>query len=101
MGKITRTIQLLGLAAIMNLLGCNSEKFTLAAETPTPVYEDYPSDGPPKEKSIAVLYPGETVEIIQTRYAKDAAYYKVRLKNGQEGYVGWGGKFKIEAVKRN
>lgn len=78
-------------------MGCNNSNFALTAETPTPVYEDYPSSGQPRANVIAVLNKGEKAEIIHARYAKDAAYYKVRLNDGREGYVGWEGKFKIES----
>ena len=104
MGKITQLIWTLGAAVltVTTLMGCNSGDFVLIAETPTSVYEDYPSGGPPRAKVIAVMNKGDTAAIIHTRYAKDAAYYKVRLKDGREGYVLWeDGKVKIEPVKKN
>jgi len=101
MGKITQLICTLGSAAltVVTLMGCNNGDFVLIAETPTSVYGDYPSDGPPHAKVIAVMSKGDIAGVIYTRYAKDAAYYKVRLKDGREGYVGWDGKFKIEQAR--
>jgi hypothetical protein len=104
MGKITQLIGTFGAAAltVTILIGCNSGDFVLVAETPTSVYEDYPSGGPPRDKIIAVMNKGDTADVVHTRYAKDAAYYKVRLKDGRKGYVLWeDGKVKIEPVKKN
>lgn len=104
MGKIVQFISTLSVVVltVTTLMGCNSGDFMLTAETTTSVYEDYPSDGSPRTKVIAVMNKGDTAAIIHTRYAKDAAYYKVRLKDGREGYVLWeDGKVKIEPVKKN
>ena len=80
---------------ILSFVGCSKTHYAVIVEAPTSVYEDYPTDGPPTSKIIAILDKGETVEVIHTRYAKDAQYLKIRLKDGRTGYVGWNGKYKV------
>lgn len=104
MGKMIRRAWVFGVAALaaVGIMSCKNEpEFVLIAEASTTVYEDYPTDGPPRAKVVGVMNEGDTAPVIHTRYAKDAAYYKVRLQDGREGYVGWDGKFKIEPAKKN
>lgn len=104
MGKITRRAWVFGVAAfaMVGVMSCESEpEFVLIVEMTTTLYEDYPTDGPPRAKIVGVMNEGEIAPVIHIRYAKDAAYYKVRLQDGREGYVGWDGKFKIEPARKN
>ena len=103
MGKMIRRTWVFGVAALgaVSIVSCESKpKFVLIVEVLTTVYEDYPTDGPPHSRIVGVLHEDDIAPIIHTRYAKDAAYYKVRLQDGREGYVGWDGKFNIEPAKR-
>jgi uncharacterized lipoprotein NlpE involved in copper resistance len=97
MGKITYLIRAIVAAMLVafSLVGCNKTDFMIIVEAPTSVYEDYPGSGPPTTKVIAILAKGETKEVLQTRYAKDCQYLKIRLEDGRTGYVGWDGKYKI------
>lgn len=81
---------------ILSLGNCsNTDKMVLAEEA-IKVYIDYPSSGTPsQDKVIAVLNQGESGYIIHTRYSKDFMFYKIRLKDGREGYVWFGDKFKV------
>lgn len=102
MGKITINLQLVVvLLSIMScLFACNDAKFMIVVEAPTPVYEDYPKSGPPTSKVITVLDKGETRTVIHSRHSKDCEYLKIRLKDGQTGYVGWSGKYKVMPIDK-
>lgn len=91
--KVGFTILLL---FILCLPGCNDPECAIVIKEPSPVYEDYPEGGPPTSKVIAVLEKGERKEVIHTRWSKDCEWFKVRLKDGRIGYVGWNAKFSIE-----
>jgi uncharacterized lipoprotein NlpE involved in copper resistance len=97
MGKVTSFIRAIVAAMLVafSLIGCNKSDFIIVVEAPTSVYEDYPKGGPPTAKVIAILEKGETKEVLQTRYAKDCEYLKIRLQDGRTGYVGWDGKYNV------
>ena len=100
MGKIAYLIRILcALFFVMSflLVGCKNANLVILIEAPTSVYEDYPKGGPPDAKVIAILNKGEKVEVINSRWAKDFEYFKIRLKDGRTGYVGWDGKFSVES----
>ncbi|WP_193460921.1 SH3 domain-containing protein [Vreelandella hamiltonii] len=104
MGQMIRNFIFGGVAvfAAAGIMSCkDNQELVLIAEAPVAVYEDYPSDGPPRASVIGMLEEGEVASVMHTRYAKDAAYYKVKLDSGIEGYVGWGGGFRITPVEHN
>jgi uncharacterized protein YgiM (DUF1202 family) len=98
MGKITPLYKTIGMVMlILSLLSCKSSDMTVVVEEPTRVYKNYPESGPPNQNEvITVLNKGETGIVIHSRYAKDAMYYKIRLKDGRKGYVMFGDKFRVE-----
>ena len=62
------------------------------------VYRDYPPSGPPEQKQvIAVIAKGTVSDVIQERYSKDFMYYKIKIRDGREGYVWVGDKFTVMA----
>ncbi|HRQ15366.1 MAG TPA: hypothetical protein PK205_18870 [Promineifilum sp.] len=104
MGKMIRRAWVFGVAALaaVGIMSVQNEpEFVLISEASTTVYEDYPTDGPPRAKVVGVMNEGDEALIIHTRYAKDAAYYKVRLQDGREGYVGSDGRFEIAPAKKD
>ena len=104
MGQMIRNFIFGGVAvlAAAGIMSCkDGQGFVLIAEAPVAVYKDYPFDGPPRARVIGMMEEGEVAPVIHTRYAKDTAYYKVKLDSGIEGYVGWGGGFRIAPVKRD
>jgi hypothetical protein len=78
---------------------CTDAKWaTIIAYGDVPVYENYPSSGPPMQKQIiATLVQGNVSEVIQERYSKDFMYYKIKLSDGRKGYVWVGDKFNVVA----
>jgi hypothetical protein len=93
-------LHLLMFFAAVTTMGCGNEpEFVLRVEAPTPVYENYPTDGPPTGDVLVVLHNGDSVVVIDTEYAKDTAYYHIQLDDGRKGYVGWSGKFNIEPTQ--
>lgn len=98
MGKITLYGRIIGIVMlILSLLSCKNTDMTVVAEEPTRVFKTYPDSGPPKQDEvITVLNKGEAGAVIHSRYSKDFMYYKIRLKDGREGYVWVGDKFKVE-----
>jgi hypothetical protein len=69
---------------------------TIIADEPLNVYSIYPESGmPSQDKVIAVLHKGEACSVIYIRHSKDFQFYKIRLKDGREGYVQFGDKFRI------
>jgi len=98
MGKVALFGKILGMVTmILSLLSCNNTDSMVIVEEPTRVYKNYPDSGPPNQNEvITVLTKGETGAVIHSRYAKDAMYYKIRLKDGRKGYVMFGDKFRVE-----
>jgi hypothetical protein len=98
MGKITSFCKTFGMVMlILSLLSCKNTDTIVTAEEPTRVFKGYPDSGPPKkDEVVAVLNKGETGIVIHSRYSKDFMYYKIRLKDGREGYVWVGDKFRVE-----
>ena len=98
MGKIALLYKTIGMVMlILSLLSCKSLDTTVVAEEPTRVFKTYPDSGPPKQDEvITILNKGETGVVIHSRYSKDFMYYKIRLKDGREGYVWVGDKFRVE-----
>jgi len=98
MGKITFVASTIGVVMVVlfSLGGCSNTDKMVIAEEPTNVYADYPENGKPNQaKVITVLRQGETGDVIQTQYSKDFMFYKIRLKDGREGYVLFGDKFRV------
>jgi len=82
---------------LLNVLGCKNTDMTVIADEPTKVFKSYPESGLPKQNEVvAVLNKGETGAVIHACYSKDFMFYKIRLKDGQEGYVWVGDKFRVE-----
>lgn len=80
----------------LSVLGCKDNMIVVADE-PTKVFKSYPDSGPPKQDEVvAVLNKGETGAVIHSRHSKDFMFYKIRLKDGREGYVWVGDKFRVE-----
>jgi len=83
------------MAVVLSLSGCSSTEIVIAEE-PVNVYKNYPQSGKPnQDEVITILRQGETGDVIQTRYSKDFMFYKIRLKDGREGYVLFGDKFRV------
>lgn len=97
MGKITPYVRIIGMIAlVMSLISCKNTDMMVIAEEPTRVFKGYPDSGPPKQDEVvAVLNKGETGAVIHSRYSKDFMFYKIRLKDGREGYVWVGDKFRV------
>ncbi|MBF0474980.1 MAG: SH3 domain-containing protein [Deltaproteobacteria bacterium] len=97
MGKITPCATVVGLIAlVMGLISCKNTDMMVIAVEPTRVFKSYPDSGPPKQDEvIAVLNRGEACAVIHSRYSKDFMFYKIRLKDGREGYVWAGDKFRV------
>lgn len=98
MGTITHLAKTIGMVALMilSLGSCSNADMLVIAEGSIKVYKDYPESGTPsQDKVIAVLNQGETGDVIHTRYSKDFMFHKIRLKDGREGYVWFGDKFKV------
>jgi uncharacterized protein YgiM (DUF1202 family) len=100
MGKITLFGRIIGIVIVMLALGftgCKNTDMMVVAEEPTKVFRGYPDSGPPKQDEVvAVLDKGESGTVIHSRHSKDFMYYKIRLKDGREGYVWVGDKFRVE-----
>ena len=97
MGKIVSSIIVIGVLALGTaLLGCHKRDMIVVADEPTKIYKDYPASGPPNQNDVVgTLGKGETGVVLTTRYSKDFMYYKIKLKDGREGYVWFGDKFKV------
>lgn len=98
MGKITNYARIIGIIAlVMTIVSCKNTNTMVIADAPTNVFKSYPDSGPPKQDEvIAVLSKDETGDVIHSRHSKDFMYYKIRLKDGREGYVWVGDKFRVE-----
>ncbi len=96
MGKMTFLIIGMSMLLVLSFLGCKETDTLIVAEEPTSVFKSYPDSGPPKQSEIiAVLSKGESCDVIHSRYSKDFMFYKIRLKDGREGYVWVGDKFRV------
>jgi hypothetical protein len=98
MGKMSNIIKVIALLAIILfiLTSCGGEKSMIIADEPTKVYSEYPDSGMPKQdKVIAVLNENETSDVLQIKHSKDFQYYRVRLRDGREGYIQFGDKFRV------
>lgn len=97
MRRLTIYFRIFGvIALIMIVISCKNSEFIVVAEEPTRVFKSYPDSGPPKQdEEIAILNKGETGVVIHSRYSKDFMFYKIRLKDGREGYVWVGDKFSV------
>ena len=81
---------------MLSFISCSKTELIVVVEGPTNVFKDYPQSGNPNTDSvITILNKGETGEVIHTRYSKDFMFYKIRLKDGREGFVQFGDKFKV------
>lgn len=69
---------------------------TLVAKEPVPVYatEDDAMKWP-SSPAIAQLSADESVPVVKFRYGKDYRMCKVKLPDGQEGFVIHGGKYTL------
>ena len=98
MGTIIHLSKTIGLVTllILSLCSCSNADMQVIAEGSTRVYKDYPDSGiPNQDKVIAILNQSETGDVIHQRYSKDFMFYKIRLKDGREGYVWFGDKFRV------
>jgi hypothetical protein len=74
------------------LLGCDERACTTIVKE-TSVFPDYggsaesPGEFVPVGASIASLAPGEEVEVFWKSDLKDQRFFRVRTKNGTEGYI--------------
>jgi hypothetical protein len=91
MGKIKQqTIHLLIISAISGVamgifFGCKKEIIILPM--PTKLLAEPMWDYASGNKIIATLNRGERVEIVGTRFSKDAKFFQVITENGKKGYV--------------
>ena len=97
MGKIVTSLIIIGMVALgPALFGCHKRDMIVVAEESTKIYKSYPASGPPNPNDVVgILGKGETGVVVTTRYSKDFMYYKIKLKDGLEGYVWFGDKFKV------
>ncbi len=96
MGKITFLMICLVAVMALSFTSCKKAETMIVAEEPTKVFKSYPDSGPPKQSEVlAVLNKGEFGDVIHARYSKDFMFYKIRLKDGREGYVWVGDKFRV------
>lgn len=98
MGKLNYFMKTIGVFVFMifSLASCSNGKSMIIVDAPTKVYKEYPEGGlPSQDKVVSVLNKDEVGDVLQVRYSKDFMYYKIRLKDGREGYVLFGDKFRV------
>jgi hypothetical protein len=107
MGKITplkrqlRNALFLGSVVVCGALAACERAEVARIDGSTDVLDmPYPKEwASSKSKTIAVLSPGEQVEIIGYEQGKDFIAYRVRLTDGTTGFLIGGDKFHLEAKK--
>jgi hypothetical protein len=96
MGPISQTIMKpLSVVALFLLLSCQQDPMLIVVEQHARVFEasepdpdrSYANLQTEKNRTIATVTPGETMELLDTEYKKDYAAYRVRLKDGRVGYL--------------
>jgi hypothetical protein len=78
-------IFMISVAFMSFLWGCKRETMILLA--PTQLLSEPDWDYAPDNKTIAILNKGENVEVLGTRFSKDAMFYKVKTEKGIKGYI--------------
>ncbi len=107
MGKITplkkhlRYALFLGSVVLCEALAaCERTEVAIIDGSTNVLDKPYPKEWPSsKSRTVAVLSPGEQVEVIGYEQGQDFIAYRVRLTDGTAGFLIGGDKFHLESKK--